>query len=189
MDTLGASPASPPISMPRWARRTATNAWHNRPMGGTGDPLDIRAYQPPDREGFAGLVSEVLGEYGFTVDPVLDADLDDPQRAYGGVWVATDEGEVVGSVAIRLLDGDQVAELKRMYLKAAYRGRGLGRSLLGRAIEWAKSRGCRSIVLDTSTTMTAAQRLYETAGFARTGARTEIGMHDSRCEILYRLDL
>lgn len=76
-----------------------------------------------------------------------------------------------------------------MYLKAAYRGRGLGRDLLAHAIAWAEGRRCGSIVLDTSTTMTAAQRLYEAAGFVRTGTRTEVGGHDSRCEILYRLEL
>jgi ribosomal protein S18 acetylase RimI-like enzyme len=44
-------------------------------------------------------------------------------------------------------------------------------------------------VLDTSTAMTAAQHLYKSAGFARTGTRTETGAHDSRCEVLYKLDL
>jgi GNAT superfamily N-acetyltransferase len=60
-----------------------------------------------------------------------------------------------------------------MYLQPEHRGRGLGRTLLNHAIHWAKDRGCRSIVLDTSTAMTAAQRLHESAGFARTGTRTE----------------
>jgi putative acetyltransferase len=158
-------------------------------VGRPGEGLEIRSYRRADRDDFARLVSEVLGEYGFTVDPVLEADLDDPQQAYGAVWVATDEGEVVGSVAIRLLDNGQTAELKRMYLKTAYRGRGLGRALLRHAIEWAESESCESIVLDTSTTMTTAQRLYEAAGFAQTGTRTETGEHDCRCELLYRLEL
>lgn len=149
----------------------------------------IRPYRPQDQDAFARLVSTVLGEYGFGVDPLLEADLDDPQQAYGAVWVATDNGEVIASVAIRLLEPGQLAELKRMYVKKAYRGRGLGRRLLRQAVEWAESQGCRSIVLDTATAMTAAQRLYETAGFVRTGTRTEAGRHDSRCEILYQLEL
>jgi hypothetical protein len=37
--------------------------------------------------------------------------------------------------------------------------------------------------------MMAAQRLYESAGFARTGTRTETGAQGSRCEVLYKLDL
>jgi hypothetical protein len=55
----------------------------------------------------------------LTVDPVLEADLDDPQRAYGAVWVAAGNHEVVGSVAIRVIDGGATAELKRMYLQPA----------------------------------------------------------------------
>jgi len=125
----------------------------------------------------------------LTVDPVLEADLDDPQRVYDAVWVATDNDEVIGSVAIRLTDGGATAELKRMYLQPAYRGRGLGRNLLDQAIGWAHGQRCRSIVLDTSTAMTTAQRLYQAAGFHRTGTRTETGTRDSRCEILYKLEL
>ena len=134
-------------------------------------------------------MSQVLAEYGLTVDPLLEADLDDPQQAYGAIWVATDNSDIIGSVAIRLLAGGQDAELKRMYLKPAYRGRGLGRNLLSEAIGWAEHQGCQSIALDTASSMTAAQRLYESAGFTRTGARTETGTHDARCEILYALDL
>lgn len=158
-------------------------------MGPPADGLEIRPYRPEDRNDFARLVSDVLGEYGFTVDPVLEADLDDPSQAYQAIWVAADDSNLIGSVAVRLLRGGQVAELKRMYLKPAYRGRGLGRSLLGLAITWAESNGCQAMVLDTSPTMTEAQQLYETAGFARTGTRTETGSSDKRCEILYTLKL
>lgn len=162
-------------------------------MSGNGPSVDIEPYRPGDRDGFARLVASVLGEYGFVVDPVLEADLDDPARAYGAVWVARDPdgggGDLVGSVAIRVLDGGDMAELKRMYLDPAYRGQGIGRALLNRAIDWARDRGCRVIVLDTSGAMVAAKGLYESAGFVRTGTRTEVGEHDSRCEVLYRLEL
>ena len=151
--------------------------------------VSVRSYEPRDREGFALLVSTVLSEFGLAVDPVLEADLDDPGGVYSAVWVAAENDEVVGSVAVRLLDGGATAELKRMYLRPAYRGRGLGRNLLDLAIAWAHRQGCSSIVLDTSTTMTAAQRLYEAAGFVGTGTRTEKGTRDSRCEVLYKLEL
>jgi GNAT superfamily N-acetyltransferase len=147
--------------------------------------VEIRPYEPADQTGFAQLVATVLAEYGFNVDPILEADLEHPEISYQGLWVAVDNDRLVGSVAIRLLDDGQAAELKRMYLQLDYRG--LGRNLLDHAIHWAEARGCRSIVLDTSTAMTAAQHLYESAGFARTGTRTEAGAHDSRCEVLYKL--
>ena len=153
------------------------------------DDIKIRPFHERDQAGLAQLVSTVLGEYGFTVDPVLESDLSDPQGSYDSIWVAIHNEHVIGSVAIRLVNDEPVAELKRMYLQPPYRGRGLGRSLLHQALDWAQSRRCQSIVLDTSTAMTAAQHLYESAGFVRTGFRTETGAHDSRCEVLYKLEL
>jgi GNAT superfamily N-acetyltransferase len=158
-------------------------------MAGHAEQVEIRPYQPTDQTGFAQLVATVLVEYGLSLDPILEADLEHPDTSYQGVWVAVHDDRIIGSVAIRLLDDAKAAELKRMYLQPEHRGRGLGRALLSHAIDWAKDRGCHSIVLDTSIGMTAAQRLYESVGFARTGSRTETGARDSRCEILYKLDL
>jgi putative acetyltransferase len=151
--------------------------------------VEIRPYEPTDQTSFAHLVATVLAEYGFHIDPILDADLEHPDTIYQGIWVAVHNDRIIGSVAVRLLNDGMAAELKRMYLQPEHRGRGLGHALLSHAVQWTKDRGCRSIVLDTSTAMTAAQHLYESTGFARTGTRTETGAHDSRCEILYKLDL
>lgn len=151
--------------------------------------VEIRPYEPQDKAGFADLVGTVLAEYGFTVDPVLESDLENPPGSYDAIWVAVHEVQIIGSVAMRLPKDGKAAELKRMYLRPPFRGRGLGRSLLDQALRWAETQGCESVVLDTSAAMAEAQRLYETAGFRRTGTRTETGAHDSRCEILYRLEL
>jgi GNAT superfamily N-acetyltransferase len=138
--------------------------------------------------GFRALVAETLGEFGFTEDPDIDADLADPLAHYDAVWVVEDGDRVVGSVAIRAAcDGE--AELKRMYLVPDRRGRGLGRRLLERALEWARDGGLATVTLDTTEEMAAARSLYESVGFRAVGSRTEVGERDSRCEILYRLDL
>lgn len=158
-------------------------------VGADRSSVEIRPYGRDDRDGFARLVAHVLAEYGFTVDPILEADLQDPPARYGAIWVACDDGRVVGSVAMRILDDGQTAELKRMYLEPSYRGIGLGRDLLGRAVTWARQQRCRAVVLDTSEAMTAAQGLYRSAGFSQTGTRTERGAQGSRCEVLYSLEL
>ncbi len=131
---------------------------------------------------------EVLSELGYTPDPVLEADLADPGAAYDAAWVAEDEGGVVGTVAVRR-SGEGEAELKRMYLLPAYRRRGLGRQLLGTALAWARSQHLGAVHLDTGSFMVDAQRFYESAGFKRSGSRTELGERGSRCEVLYRLEL
>jgi ribosomal protein S18 acetylase RimI-like enzyme len=138
--------------------------------------------------GFRALVAGTLGEFGFTEDPVIDADLVDPLGHYDAVWVVEDGKGVVGSVATRVA-GDGEAELKRMYLAPDRRGRGLGRRLLDLALGWARERDLVAVTLDTTAEMTAARALYESVGFEAVGTRTEIGERDSRCEILYRLDL
>ena len=68
---------------------------------------------------------------------MFDADLDDPAGAYAAFWVAVDDDTVVGSVALRDL-GARAVELKRMYLRPDRRGFGLGKELLGIALDWAR---------------------------------------------------
>jgi GNAT superfamily N-acetyltransferase len=101
------------------------------------------------------------------------------------LWVALDGAEVVGSVALRDL-GDGVVELKRMYLRPDQRGRGLGRELLGVALDWARDRGMRAVRLDTSERMVAAQRLYEAYGFERVPGEAP---RQGQCRLLYELRL
>jgi molybdopterin-guanine dinucleotide biosynthesis protein A/predicted GNAT family acetyltransferase len=128
--------------------------------------LRIVPFHPEHMAGFRSLVSQTLAEFGFTADPELDPDLADPDAIYEAVWVAVRGERVVGSVALRRLGPDAV-QLKRMYLRPEERGRGLGRRLLDMALLWAREHGIRTISLDTSERMEAAQRLYEQYGFAR----------------------
>ena len=144
--------------------------------------------RPEDVEAFRALVVAVLAEFGMHEDPVLDTDLRSPLQAYDAVWVARRDGALVGSVALRRR-ADDAFYLKRMYVRPDQRGTGLGRRLLATALDHARGSGARAVHLDTHATMAAARRLYERAGFQRTGTRTEAGERDSRCEILYSLDL
>jgi molybdenum cofactor guanylyltransferase len=128
--------------------------------------LRIVPYLPEHAEGFRGLVGDTLREFGFEPDATLDPDLADPAAVYEGVWVALSGGEVVGSVAVRRIDRTSV-ELKRMYLRPALRGRGVGRKLLRIALTWAREHRIERITLDTTERMAAARNLYEANGFVR----------------------
>ena len=72
--------------------------------------------------------------------------------------------DAAGCVAVRLLD-PQTAEMKRLYVRAAHRGKGLGRALAEAAITAAREAGCARIVLDTLPKMAEAQGLYRTLRF------------------------
>lgn len=128
--------------------------------------LEIVPFEPEHTEGFRSLVADTLREFGFEPDPDIDPDLVDLASTYTALWVALDRGEVVGSVALRDL-GDKEFELKRMYLRSAHRGRGLGKRLLAIPLEWARANGATVIRLDTSERMVAARGLYEAHGFRR----------------------
>ena len=84
----------------------------------------------------------------------------------GAIFLAIAEEEVIGCVGIRPrkeISGE--AELKRLYVKPAYHGQGIGRRLFHTAMAKAKNIGYESIVLDTLPTMHEAKSLYKSYGF------------------------
>jgi GNAT superfamily N-acetyltransferase len=147
--------------------------------------MPIVPFQPSHTDGFRSLVSDTLREFGFEPDPELDDDLDDPGGTYAALWVALAGDDVVGSVALRDLGGGLV-ELKRMYLRPAERGRGVGKQLLAVALDWARAHRARAVRLDTSERMVAAQRLYEAHGFTRVPGEAP---RQGQCRLLYELRL
>ena len=78
-----------------------------------------------------------------------------------------DQEKVIGTVALKKVD-DYTVELKAMYLDRDYRGKGLGRRLMDKAVDEAKRLGFKSIVLDSMSQYKDALRLYEKTGFKMT---------------------
>ncbi|MEO8541683.1 MAG: GNAT family N-acetyltransferase [bacterium] len=75
------------------------------------------------------------------------------------------EGEAAGTAGIRFLD-DETAELKRVWVRPAYRGSGLAQALLARALDGARALGATRVVLETEPRIMAkALNLYRQNGF------------------------
>lgn len=87
----------------------------------------------------------------------------------GRLFVAWVDGVPAGCVALRPKD-DHAGEVKRLYVRPAHQGLGLGRRLAGRVVTEARSLGYTSLLLDTLPTMLPAIRLYESLGFVRRSA-------------------
>jgi putative acetyltransferase len=83
----------------------------------------------------------------------------------GALWLAYVDRELAGCVGFRPHDENAACEMKRLWLRPAYRGLGLGRRLAVTCIAGARAAGYRTICLDTLSFMDAARALYADLGF------------------------
>jgi len=73
-------------------------------------------------------------------------------------------GELAGCAAVRPFDGE-ICEMKRLYLRAPYRGHGQGRRLAELIVEAARENGYEKMRLDTVGRLTESIALYRSIGF------------------------
>ena len=121
----------------------------------------------------ADLAYALVEEYFQTASVVVRESRTQFERDYfpanAGLWLATADNLVAGCIALRELrsGGAVLGEIKRMYVRPAYRGRGVGDALLHALEAHAARCGYRELVLDTTDEMISAIRLYERNGYTR----------------------
>lgn len=125
---------------------------------------------PHDRAAVEELFREYVGSLGLDlgfqkVDRELATLPGRYARPAGCVLIAHAGDEPVGVGAYRRFRG-KTCEMKRMYVRPAFRGLGIARSLAGALIEEAQAAGYRRMVLDTLDGMKAARALYAALGFS-----------------------
>jgi ribosomal protein S18 acetylase RimI-like enzyme len=123
----------------------------------------IRPGQADDVEAVRALLREYADGLGVDLSfQDFDSEITDPLGFYEVVLLAED-----GCVALRRIDG-RTCEMKRLYVRPAARGSGLGRALAQAVITDARKRGYERMLLDTLPSMAAARRLYASLGFRET---------------------
>ena len=132
--------------------------------------------QPADPEALA-TVRELFLEYSCSLGvnlefqdfenelATLPGDYAEPR---GAILVAQVDGAVAGCCALRPLDSSDyanAAEMKRLYVRKAFRGFGLGQQLAEATLDAARRAGYACVLLDTLDDMEAARALYANLGF------------------------
>ena len=82
----------------------------------------------------------------------------------GALLLAEENGEIAGCVALRPLEDDS-CEMKRMFVRSDFHGRGLGLRLGHAIVDEAQRLGYRRMLLDTGPAQREAQGLYRKLGF------------------------
>lgn len=104
-------------------------------------------------QGFESELASLPGEY---------------KRPSGALLIAFVDGMPAGCCALRPLvhsDHLDACEMKRLFVRRAFRGFGLGRQLVEEIISLARLAGYTTMLLDTLSDMETARALYQEAGF------------------------
>lgn len=93
-------------------------------------------------------------------------------RPSGRMYLAFDGEEAIGCIALRQIDivAGGACEIRRMYVKTAYRGRGTGKALAGMVLQEARRIGYVAVFFDALTSMDEAHGLYGKLGFVEVPA-------------------
>jgi putative acetyltransferase len=151
--------------------------------------LQLRQTVPEDVPAILALIGEVYAEY----DCVLNAEKEERHllepgpyfRAHDGeFWVLEENGRIRATVAVML--HEDAGELKSLYVHSSLRRQGWGRRLTELAIDYARSRGRRKMILWSDTRFADAHRLYRSLGFREMGLRD---LHDSNNTVEYGFEM
>ncbi len=132
----------------------------------------VRIVEAQDAAAY-GIARQLLAEYAAWLDVEVENPILERERAglpgdygppEGALLLAYVGDEIAGCVAVRPLEAG-ICEMKRLWVREAFRADGVGRALAVAVLEKAARRGYQRMRLDTLARMKAARRLYDSLGF------------------------
>lgn len=135
--------------------------------------MKIRLIEKADNEKIAATIRKVIIEMGAPKvgtayeDEELEAMFEAYQKDRFIYFVVEHENEVLGGAGIApLKNGDpSICELQKMYFLKEARGRGLGKQMIQKCIDFAKASNFEQCYIETMPNMQDAQKLYIKTGF------------------------
>ena len=146
----------------------------------------IRSWQPSDRYSAAGVIRDVLSEYGLLWQPeTADRDVVEVESSYieigGEFWVVETRSAIVGTAAYYpIARGQNAVEIRKMYLLPEARGKGLGKYLLHQLETAIARKNYQEIWIETASVLVEAVKLYENNGY-----QPATGVETDRCDLVY----
>ncbi len=145
--------------------------------------IEILPFEARFASDFKDLNLEWLRKY-FLVEPIDEEVLGRPDLIIsngGAIFLARTEGRIVGTAALIKSDRRRY-ELSKMAVTPAWQGQGISRRLLIAVIEKFIAAGGEELFLESSSTLTPALTLYESAGFVHT-SRPPGPVHYDRSDV------
>lgn len=136
-------------------------------------PVSIRTIQPADNQPLARIVRSALAEFGANkpgtvyYDATTDALYELFQTPGSIYYVAVMNNTVIGGAGIFPSPGlpPDTCELVKMYLAAEARGKGTGKALIDKALQFARETGYKKVYIETMPELRKAMSVYEKFGF------------------------
>jgi N-acetylglutamate synthase-like GNAT family acetyltransferase len=123
------------------------------------------------------IADQVMNRYGFDFDETMGVSIEEYceskcdefssiSSADGVLFILEYKDKVIGMGALHRYDSES-GEIKRMYIKPEFRGRGFGKQLLKNLVEAGREAGYSALRLDTGGFMDTAQHVYASVGFKK----------------------
>lgn len=135
--------------------------------------IKIRKVQKSDNENVAKIIRSCFHDFKVSTagtvyeDPTTDHLFELFSEHSSGLFVAEIDDEIAGCCGIFPTEGlpEHCAELVKFYISKNFRGKGIGKMLMEKSIDFAKNVGFKSIYIESLPEFSTAVSIYEKQGF------------------------